>query len=341
MRDLVIGRRSLRLFWVLLSCAVCTHNWDAARPAAGQLAADSTRVYRVTIIGATIDGSRPDGSPWNTKKPNKTWTFIGIAAGLAVGQATIGKEVGSWLDGDAQAYPPAPLVEINVGGAKYETAALEPTLSPEWNQDLLLDLVSRLPTEPVVIIVRDGIDGKVVGSTTMTVEALISRDAHTITNIPSVPSLNLRVAATTINRATFAVVVPGNGQATLDVSGGDVVEIVASNQVCVAPDRCHGPDGDPQQPGMSGLGQIAYYRDRPIVEGFSSAPHGSLVGLVSKVPVFIGQARTVHVPSSGTLQMFVNDGKPEDNSGFFELQVSINPCHTTVAPLCGHGHDGR
>jgi hypothetical protein len=129
--------------------------------------------------------------------------------------------------------------------SKYETAALEPTLSPEWNQDLLLDLVSRLPTEPVVIIVRDGIDGKVVGSTTMTVEALISRDAHTITNIPSVPSLNLRVAATTIHRATFAVVVPGSGQATLDVSGGDVVEIVASNQVCVAPDRCHGPDGDP------------------------------------------------------------------------------------------------
>jgi hypothetical protein len=90
--------------------------------------------------------------------------------------------------------------------------------------------------------------------TTITVEALISRDAHTITNIPSVPSLKLRVATTTINRATFAVVVPGNGQATLDVSGGDVVEIVASNQVCVAPDRCHGPDGDPRQPGMSGVG---------------------------------------------------------------------------------------
>jgi hypothetical protein len=117
MRDLVIGRHSLLLFWVRLSCAACTHNWDTASPAAGQLAAESTRVYRVTIVGATIDGSRPDGSPWNTKKPNKTWTFIGIAAGLAVGQATIGKEVGSWLDGDARAYPPAPLVEINVGGA--------------------------------------------------------------------------------------------------------------------------------------------------------------------------------------------------------------------------------
>lgn len=328
MRDVGIGRRSLLLVSLLLSRTACTHNWDATGPVSGQRTAESRSAYRVTIVGATIEGSRPDGSPWNTTRPDKTWTLIGIAAGLAVGQAAIGREVGSWLDGDARAFPPAPLVEINVGGAKYETAALEPTLSPEWSQDLLLDLVGRRPTEPMVITVRDGVDGKVVGSTTMTIKALVSTDAHTITNIPSVPSLNLRVPATTIHRATLVVVVPGNGQATLDVSGGDVVEIVASNRVCVAPDRCHGPDGDPQQPGISGLGRIAYHRDRPTAEGFSAAPHGSLVGLVSGVPVFIGQARTVHAPRSGTLQMFVNDGKPGNNSGSFDLRVSINPCHT-------------
>jgi hypothetical protein len=319
MQGVVAGLRSTLLCVAIAGCA------HAPWPGSPDATADAT-TYRVTVVGATIEARRPDGTPWNVTKPDKTWTIIGSALGLAVGQGALGAAVGDWVAGDEKNYPPAPLVELNVGGTKYSTVALEPTLSPAWDQDLLLDLKDTRSTDEVVIIVRDGVTGQVVGTTKRTVDALVSRNAQTLTDIPNVPSLNLRVQPARIERASYVIVVPGRGETTIPVAGGDVLSLEARGQVCVAPDRCFEAAGDQTQESTGLLGRRRYRNAQSNWHHFEGVPHGSLVGILSGTPIYFGASSTYHVPRAGTLQLFVNDAKPDDNTLQFTVVVRSNPC---------------
>ena len=57
---------------------------------------------------------------------------------------------------------------------------------------------------------------------------------------------------------------------------------------------------------------------------FSSQPAGALIGRIANdTPFFIGNRRSVRAPSSGRLYLGVNDDYLADNSGEFEVMVSV------------------
>jgi len=276
--------------------------------------------YRVTVVSASIADRRRDGTAWNTTRPSKTWMVIGTAAGLAVGQASLGTQIGELLDGEPTEFPPAPVVEINVGGMAYRTSALSPTLAPQWDETLLIDVRRQTRRDPVVINVLDGVDHKLIGTNAMTVGELVARDAVTLTGIPNVANLNLRIEPTILQQKHGVVWVPADAAYELEVRGGDILKITASGTACVEPGDCHGPDG--AAPSLSGLGRI--YGQRDNWPEFHRQPHGSLVGWISGVPVWIGFGGEFRVPRDGTLRLAINDTRVDNNSGGFWVEIVQN-----------------
>lgn len=310
---------------VAIACAMligCGHNWAAGVPGKST----SPPAYRLTVVGATIEARRPDGSPWRTSKPDKTMAVLGMAAGIALGQAALGTAVGELLSGEEHALAPAPFVEINVGGVKYETAALQPTLSPTWNQVLLIDAAGVHSDDVVVISVRDGVDGQTLSTTQLTFSDLVSRPSRTFAGMTSVPSLNVYVTPTTIEHTSQALHIPGDGRADLAVRGGDTISIESSGSVCVVPGKCFGPDGDPElrPTGLWG-GESEYKNSRSNPAGYQTVPHASLVGMIDDIPIYVGHAGSFRVPRDATLRLFVNDIAPENNTGAFDAIVHVNP----------------
>ncbi len=179
--------------------------------------------------------------------------------------------VGELAAGDGEVFGPAPRVEINVGGANYPTSALRSTFQPYWDESLLLDLRHVDANDLAVIAIRDGIDGSVIASTQMPIGALVSKSGRTISELKSVPVLNLRIRpATPAMNEAQDVWVPAKQPAVIDVVGGDVILITASGFACVKDGLCVAPDGS--DPGNNTGGWDVRVVANPDLEAPAKAP---------------------------------------------------------------------
>lgn len=314
---------------VLMAGAVaCTPRGSASRASNASAETETAPTHlRVTVVDAAIASTRADGSPWHVNPGKHTWKAIATAAGLVAGQAELGAVAGALLDKPDRVIGPAPFVTLSVNGRTYETSALESSLNPKWDEDILVDLAGVATTDPVIVMVRDGIDGSVIGQSTLTVGSLRSREGHTVAMGSDVLALNFLVRDAHPRRRSGSVQVSSGASIAVALEGGDTVELDAVGSVCVRPDRCFGPAGDPNFEDGYTLDDLARPRPRGQSDNYNEflwAPNGSLVALFDGQPISIGPSTRLRVPRAGQLLLLVNDANAADNNGFFDVSVQVN-----------------
>lgn len=328
-----VRRASLVMFVAML--AGCSHALFAHRPATHRASR-----YRITIRDASIVAQRPDGRPWHLTKPDQTVAVVGEVVGVVAGQPELGAAAGKALAGDEEEFAPTPYVELHVADRTLTTLPAGPTLSPSWNEDLVLDVDGLRDAEPVAILVKDGFDDGVIGDASMTLGELLARDHLSISDRGSVALLTIAIGEIAPRRtATFDLWVPGNesardlqehgadGWIVIDVKAGDAIRVAAEGEVCVSDwrDICQGPEGILDralgpfgQPGPYVLSDYNY-------DDFAGSPHAELVGLLSGTPVRVGGGALLQARRDGQLVLFVNDSDAGNNRGGFKVHVEVNP----------------
>ncbi len=106
----------------------------------------------------------------------------------------------------------------------------------------------------------------------------------------------------------------------LDVSAGDVVQVEASGTIAASvndPRTEVGPDGSPN-PEFADAN-----RDEHGVQ--VDGGHGALIGTLSRdrPPFLIGASNTLQIERDGHLFLSVNDGGLDNNSGQFDVTLTI------------------
>ncbi len=96
----------------------------------------------------------------------------------------------------------------------------------------------------------------------------------------------------------------------IQVQKGDVITIYASGTVNHGGPNC----------GADGNSNLTPYGDAVV----PSARYGALVGKIGTAePIVVGSNYEVVAPRNGNLQFLVNDSGYNDNSGYFQLQVTL------------------
>jgi hypothetical protein len=297
--------------------------------------------YRLKVVAASINPTRPDGSAWHMKPPDRGgMMLLGILVGASFGGmagAEMGANVGGAMAGDAKMHPPSPRAELRIGGQLFETFPVPATLSPRWDYGFALDVRDFGPTTRVVLAVRDVDGDEVVGEKSMTLADLLGTPSRiesmgsvtsfqvTVESLPDVPepkTLRFQVptdvsiednAKEVANRPRFE----GDWQG-IPVLNGDVIRVRASGKVCPSSfhsETCSGPEG------FSQFGDWLTY-NRP---EFRDLAHASLVAMVAGRPLFVGTGVEFTVERPGVLLLGVNDKDTGNNSGGFQVTVEVNP----------------
>jgi hypothetical protein len=316
----------LAIFMVCMASACGGTGTGAAWP--GDDSGSSWRVVQFT--GAVLAARRPDGGPWHASAADHTGSLLGGLVGLAVGNPGLGSALGSALDRDGgDPLAPAPYVVLKIADANYAISPVGRTYTPAWPQPIAIDTRPLRGSDPVLIQIMDAIDGALLGQQALTVDALLSHSGLTLTNLGPVASLDIRILPAPARRhAEFDFVVPGDASVNALTTGqypdwqavpiwnGDVVTVIASGSVC--PSRmssdCFGPGG--AEPGR----WASYSYD-----DFKDVPHASLVGAAPGARIPIGPQARFAIAQSGFLLLFVNDRDTGNNSGAFQVHVTIDP----------------
>jgi hypothetical protein len=297
--------------------------------------------YKVTVVAASITGTRPDGRPWHMKAPDKGgMMLLGALVGASFGGlagAQLGSSIGGEMAGDSKAHPPSPRAEMRIGGTLFETFPLPATAAPRWDYGFAIDVRDFGATTPVVLAVRDVDGGEILGEKTMTLADLLASPSR---NDPmgSVTSFQVSVEALpdrpepktlsfqvpmNVSIETNAKEVQNRPRFQGDWQGvpllnGDVVRIQASGRGCPSnwfSDRCSGPEG---------FTQYKNWMQHNRTE-FKDLPHASLVAMLAGKPFFVGGTAQFTVERPGVLLLGVNDKDTGNNKGEFAVVVEVNP----------------
>jgi hypothetical protein len=296
---------------------------------------DEHELVAVQFVEASLTSTRPDGRPWHVSRGDgRGLAVLGGLIGLAVGDPTTGYALGSAIsDPGGDALAPDPYVELKIGAETYRVQPTGPTLAPRWAQPIVLAPWRWPASEPATILVRDAVDEGVIAQHRTTVGELLGRDHHDLALVGGVASLEVVVRAMPPRHAmTYELVVPATvslrsltegtsaraaaGWRAIPVWNGDAIHIVARGSVCPSSwdGDTFGPDGAP--PGR----WKSHNQD-----GFEDAPHAALVAVLPGQAEVVGQAATFTAQQSGWLLLFVNDTDVGNNSGGFEVDVTVSP----------------
>jgi hypothetical protein len=285
--------------------------------------------YAVQFANARLDARRPDGSPWHTSAGDSTALLLGGLIGLAAGNPALGMAVGDAAsDPGGDPLAPAPFIDLKIEGETFRVSPVGRTYAPAWNQPIAIDARRRGGNEHVIVQIRDGVNDSAVAQLEMTLGDLLASRTQTFTALGSVMSLDVVVTPMPARQpVVYELAVPSTmriealveqgapGWQAIPVWNGDVVTIEADGAVCPSsPRECFDPDG--AEPGR--------WRGYSY-EGYQDAPHASLVAAAPGERLPIGHARTFPVAQSGRVLLFVNDTDVGNNTGAFDVRVTVMP----------------
>ena len=314
-------RRRLLTLLTIVSLAACG---GAQHPATSGV---QPGWYVVQFTGARLDARRPDGSPWHTSPGNSAALIIGGLLGLAAGYPALGLTLGEAAsDPGGDPLAPAPFIELKLEGEAHRVSPVGRTYAPAWRQPIAIDARRRRGDERVLDEINDAVDGSVIAQRELSLAELLGRSAQTFTGLGAVMSVDLTVAAMPPRQpARYQVAVPATvapealtragapGWRPIPVWNGDTVVIEARGAVCPSSrDECFGPGG--AAPGR--WERYSYVK---------AAPHASLVAVVPGAALPIGPHRGFRVAEAGSVLLFVNDTDVGNNSGGFEVVVTVTP----------------
>jgi len=283
--------------------------------------------YVVQFTNARLDARRPDGSPWHTTAGDHTALIIGGLIGLAAGYPALGATLGGAAsDPGGDPLAPAPFIDLKIEGETYRVSPVDRTYAPTWEQPIAIDARNRRGDERVIVQVRDGVNDFALAQHETTLAALLAEPGQTFTGLGSVMSLDVVVKPVPgRQRADYLLIVPSivkfedlvqhgsPGWRPVPVWNGDTVTVEARGSVCPSSrSECFDPAGaDP--------GRWTGY------SYFKEARHASLVAAVPGEGYEIGVGRRFQVTQAGSVLLFVNDEGVGNNSGAFEVHVSVTP----------------
>ena len=304
--------------------------------------------YKVSVVAASINGTRPDGRPWHIKAPAKgEMMLLGALVGASFGGiagAQLGSSIFGEMTGDSKAYPPSPRAEIRIGGTLFETFPLPARTAPRWDYGFAIDVRDFGPAAPVVLAVRDVDGGEILGENSMTLAELLASPSRNdsmgsvtsfqvsveaLADIPEPKTYRFRVPMN-VSIETNAEEVQSRPRFQGDWQGvpllnGDVVRIQAWGRGC--PSSCGGIVRVSRCQVCSGPEGITQYRDwmKYNRAEFKDLPHASLVAMLAGKPFFVGSGAQFTVEQPGVLILGPNDSDTGNNTGEFTVAVEVNP----------------
>ena len=282
--------------------------------------AQATHRFKLTIVSAELNSTRPDGSAWHTTNPsNDLGPLVGVALwslGVPADAAMLASNV---FKEPPRVIPPSATVSVSIGAENHQTPALYSSFNPRWEYQLAIDTAGRNRETPVQLLLRDQHGGAIIGEFTYTLEQLLSKEEHNLSN-ESIRSLLLKLEPlpNEPEYRSYQTNIAGSAPdwEDLRVLNGDTVRITANGSVCPSSwnrDTCSGPGGFAED-------WQSYNR-----EGFSSFPHASLIAMLSGDPLFVGKKTEFIVKEPGILLLGINDSDPSNNLGQFNVTVEVNP----------------
>lgn len=284
--------------------------------------------HEVRFRSAALSARRSNGAPWHAGSVDTSSALFGGLLGLAIGYPEVGVLLGASLQAEPQPTAPAPFVVVKIAGDTYRIEPVGQTLAPAWTQPIAVPTGRYRGDVPVLVQILDAVDSGVLGQKRMTVDELLAPGARTLSELGEVASLDFEARAMPPRPSTsFELYV--DGQLSLKalrrgndarwlpipVWNGDRVTVAAGGEIC--PSRaapCFGPAG--AEPGR----WRSYNYDL-----FSDAAHASLVGLLPGRAVEIGEHASIIAEESGYLLLFVNDEDTGNNTGGFDVAVTVEP----------------
>jgi hypothetical protein len=282
----------------------------------------------VTILSATIDGKKPDGSAWDDEAappaPPQPGGMLAAyfaahpeleGTGHLVGEPV---DVPGLLAAARRSSAPDPMVFVEIGGRVFRSTMAPGQFAPVWSFPLVVDVSPDAPESARILVVDWDGPGQldIVGMTLVPVRDLFAHPTLELGRFGSVAKLILQAAPAGDLAVRKRVAVAGRDGWTaagvLVVAGQEVV-LRAAGEVCTKGadrSRCAGPEGQPRTAETS-------------LPGFEARGHGGLVGGIGDTRFFVGRDLRFVAPSSGPLLLSVNDADLGNNSGTFEVEIEL------------------
>jgi hypothetical protein len=248
----------------------------------------------------------------------------------------------------AGASPVDSLVRVEIKDAVIRTYTIPASMTPAWEYAAILDtdflvgpgraLVALLDYEP------DGSE-KLLGEVEVPLADLARAGTRTLKLGPHELTYRVELLADGAPPRKYAFRVPADheiaqlartskpaaqassGYALIPVAEGEIVEISASGRVQPNmhkhAERVAGPEGLPTD-------KTKVQWNEP---GFRDAQHASLIAQVGASAIAIGAKKRFTVEKPGLLVLGVNDRKPEDNAGGFDVSVTVSEPEVTPAAM--------
>jgi hypothetical protein len=222
-----------------------------------------------------------------------------------------------------------PMVFIEVGDHMFRTPARVGSFNPLWDYPFTFlfghgekrrgVLAGSLVRIHVADFDNSG-QFDAAGTKLFTVDELIAKPIHQIGPFGSVKSITLQVkrspAKEEAERTTYRFAIPGKPSWTdtgVDIVAGAKVLIEAADEVCTKGENlssCSGPEGQSKASEAN-------------LKGFEKVGHGALVGSLGDTRFTVQRRLEFTAPSSGSLRLGVNDKDVGNNSGSYEVRITV------------------
>ncbi len=314
-------------------------------------AAPTSQRYKITVVGAAIAPTRPDGSPWHTEPPDSLLGAITTLGLISYGTPpALAKVAGDTMAGSEKKQPPSPKVRVLFAGEQMETFPVVRKASPVWNYSFAITVSPDRASEPLYIMVVDAEGDEIIGKTKVEVGAFVGKPGFVVEDAGSVQLLQFKVEpAPPSASSTFTFTVapkddldkvaadvdkrPRPGVAGdwrgVPILNGDYVRIRATGTVCPnSGSICAGPEGI--SPKRKSSWQSYNRKD------FKGLYHAALIGMLAGKPVYVGRWLEFKADTAGTLLLGINDNDVGNNSGTgFQVIVEVNPPDMVSAGTVG------
>jgi hypothetical protein len=281
-----------------------------------------------TVVGASIDGRKPDGAAWDDEAtpPRPPELRGSLAAYLAAHPELEGTahllgepvDVPGVLRSARASSAPDPMVFVEVGGRVFRTPIAPGQFQPTWRFPLTVTVApDRAEIARFTVVDWDG-PGQldVIGEQLVPLSTLLAAPITELPRFGNVERLVVEVADAGELATRHRVAVAGRDgwiDAGVDVIAGQGVTIRAAGEVCSKGNdraRCAGPEGQPRPDGGN-------------LPGFEARGHAGLVGGLGDSRFFIGRELRFVASSSGRLLLGVNDADTANNSGELEVLIEL------------------